>query len=67
MTGRQDFSEAIGDVQFEAEAARSQRKRREFGPFSFRFNEAGVRVDGLDCSTFMSKGVIVLIMGLDWE
>lgn len=65
MTGRQDFSEAIGGVQFEAEAARRQRKRREFGPFLSPFNEAGVRVDGFDCSTFMSKGVTVLIMGLD--
>lgn len=65
MTGRQDFSEDLGGVQFEAEAARRRRKRREFGPFFCHFNEAGVRGDGFDCSTFLSKGVTVLIMGLN--
>lgn len=55
MTGRQDFSGDIGGAQFEAEAARMQRQRREFGPFFFGFNEAGVRVDGLDCSTLCQK------------
>lgn len=42
-----------------------QRERREFGPFCFHFSEAGVRVDGFDCSAFVSKGVTVIIMGLD--